>query len=121
MPTPPSRERLDLEQKVLRLLCQTGIDPTSRYGISLALQPVHFRDPLNRTVYEEIRALGSVPHDRFRELLTARVNNRGVPDCDFEVLFAPETVHQGQLEDLARSVAVLKSLSQAEAGSSFAE
>ena len=119
MPFPLSRERLDLEWKVLCSLCRANIDPTSRYGISLALQPVHFREPSNRIVFEEIRALGAIPRDRFRELLPARVNNRGVPDFNFDSLFAAENVTLEELKEIAGAVRALRELYQVEADSLF--
>ncbi len=102
-----SRERLDLEQQVLRILCHPRTDPTSRYGISLALPSVHFREPSNRIVFEEIRAAGTIPWDRLRELLPARVNNRGVPDFDFDRLFAEENAALEDAQEMARVIRAL--------------
>ncbi len=119
MPRPLSRERLDLEGRILRLLCNTKTDPTSRYGISLALLPVHFREPSNRIVFEEIRALGAIPWDRLRELLPARVNNRGVPDFNFDSLFAAENVTPEELKEIAGAVRALRELGQVETDSRF--
>ncbi len=118
MAAPLSHERLDLEWKVLRLLSDPTTDPTSRYGISLALEPSHFRQPSNRVVYEEIRALGAMPYDRFRELLLARVNNRGVPDFPFDSLFGSEGHWGSESANLTDSPRALRDLSQREAARS---
>lgn len=103
-----TRERLDLEAQVLRLLCHAQIDTTSRYGISLALEPAHFHEPANRVVFEEIRALGAIPWDRLRGLLPTRVNNRGVPDFDFDGLFGAQSATLADLKKMARAVRALR-------------
>lgn len=107
MPAPLTPERLALEWKILRSLCDAQTDPTSRYGISLALEPVYFREPANRIVFEEIRALGSMANDRFRELLPARVNNRGVPDFDFDRLFSADGPALKDPKEMARAIRAL--------------
>ena len=108
MAEPLSRARLDLEWQVLRSLCHPKTDATSRYGISLVLQPAHFREPSNRIVVEQIRALGAIPWNRLRELLPTRVNNRGVPDFDFDRLFASENAAFADPKEMARAIRALQ-------------
>jgi len=45
-------------------------------------------------VFEEIRDLGSIESRRLRELLPARVTNRGFPDFDLNELLAPREVSE---------------------------
>ena len=87
MSAPLTPERLAVEWKVLRLLCHARMQPSGVLAISSVIQPHHFREPSNRVVYEELLALGPVPYERLRELLTARVTRRGLPDLDFDDLF----------------------------------
>ncbi len=73
------------------------MQPGGVLALSSLLQPNHFREPSNRVVYEELLALGPVPYERLREILSTRVTRRGLPDLDFDELFLwPEST-----EDLA--------------------
>ena len=114
MLTPLSRERLDLEWKVLRLLCHERMRPGSALALSTVLQPRHFREPSNRIVFEELLALGAVPYARLRELLSARVTRRGLPDLNFDDLFLwPESTEDLSTE-MVRAIKRLVTLSEIE-------
>ena len=114
MSAPLTPERLAVEWKVLRLLCHARMQPGGVLALSSVLQPHHFREPSNRVVYEELLALGPVPFERLRELLTARVTRRGLPDLDFDDLFLwPESA--GDLAtEMVRAIKQLVALDEIE-------
>jgi hypothetical protein len=63
-----------------------------------------FDDPLHRTVLEEISALGPVAPPILRQLLPARITNRGFPDFDLRAFLGPDQVNENDVEELFRSV-----------------
>src|ERR1700746_2085010 len=75
--------REQLEKDTLRLLCSDLIPPAIRMQLSGKLADYRIHQDLNQVVYEEIAALGETPARRLKELLPARMTNRGFPD--FEV------------------------------------
>jgi hypothetical protein len=75
-----SRERL--EKDALLLLCSELIPPATRVRLSGQLAHHGFCRDLARVVFEEITALGEIPARRLRELLPARMTNRGFPDFE---------------------------------------
>ena len=75
-----SRERL--EKDALLLLCSELIPPATRVRLSGQLAHHGFIGDLARVVFEEISALGEIPARRLRELLPARMTNRGFPDFE---------------------------------------
>ena len=103
MNTDTQNGRFDLEKNTLRLLCSVLIKSGTRVEICKLLDPAVFQDPLRRTVFEEIRLLGSVDSRRLRELLPARVTNRGFPDFDLHELLAPHQVSENEIDQLFES------------------
>ena len=75
------------------------------------LDPIVFDDPLHRVVFEEIREMGSIDSRRLRELLPARVTNRGFPDFDLNELLAPREVTEKEIDHLFESALQLLDLS----------
>jgi len=75
-----SREQL--EKDALRLLCSDLIPAATRVRLSGQLAQYGFCNDLARVVYEEIAALGAIAARRLRELLPARMTNRGFPDFE---------------------------------------
>ena len=71
-----------LENDALRLLCSDLIPAATRVRLSGQLSNYRFCRDLARVVYEEITALGETPARRLRELLPARMTNRGFPDYE---------------------------------------
>lgn len=106
-----SNGRLPLERNTLRLLCSVLLKPGTRLEICRLLDPDVFQDPLRRVVFEEIRALGAVESRRLRELLPARVTNRGFPDFDLHELLAPHQVTEAEIDKLFEGVLQLLDLS----------
>jgi len=95
---------LQLERNTLRLLCSVLLKPGTRLEICRLLDPGVFHDPMRRVVFEEIRALGAVESRRLRELLPARVANRGFPDFDLHDFLAPHEVSEAEIDKLFEGV-----------------
>ena len=92
-----------LEKNTLRFLCSVLIKGGTRGEICCLLDPSVFQDPLRRVVFEEIRELGAIDSRRLRELLPARVTNRGFPDFDLQAFLAPHEVTEQEIDQLFES------------------
>jgi hypothetical protein len=99
MHVPKSKDKVQLERDTLRLLCSVLIKSGTRQEICKLIDPAVFQDPLQRVMFEEIRDLGAVESRRLRQLLPARVTNRGFPDFDLHEFLAP---HQATEEDIEK-------------------
>ena len=80
MGMPDVTEHIRMERDMLRLLCSVLIKPDTRVEICRMLGPTNFIEPLQRIVFEEIRALGPIDSTQLRLLLPVCVTNRGFPD-----------------------------------------
>lgn len=100
-----------LEKNTLRFLCSVLIKGGTRGEICRLLDPSVFQDPLRRVVFEEIRELGPVDSRRLRELLPARVTNRGFPDFDLTSFLSPQEVTGKEVDQLFESALQLLDLS----------
>src|SRR5207249_11606307 len=98
-----SASRPLLERNTLRFLCWVLIKGGTRGEICRLLDPGVFQDPLRRVVFEEIRELGSIDSRRLRELLPARVTNRGVPGFDLKSFLAAQEVSNKESDELFQS------------------
>ena len=67
------------------------------------VEPSKFLEPLQRVLFEEIRALGPVDARQLLQLLPARVTNRGFPDFDLDDLLTPKLVSERDIEKLFQS------------------
>jgi len=114
MHIPDSDSRFQLQKNTLRFLCSVLIKKGTRVEICKLLDPVVFEDPLHRAVFEEIRDMGSVDSRRLRELLPARVTNRGFPDFDLTQLLAPYEVSEKEIDHLFESALQLLDISHPE-------
>jgi hypothetical protein len=99
-----SQKKLQKEKNTLRLLCSVLIKPGTRVEICNLLHPGVFHDPLQRVVFEEICELGAIDSRRLREMLPARVTNRGFPDFDLHAFLAPHEVSQKEIDKIFESV-----------------
>jgi hypothetical protein len=99
----PANGGFPLKRDTLRLLCSVLLKPGTRLEICRLLDSGVFHDPLERVVFEEIRALGSVDSRRLRELLPSRVTNRGFPDFDLHEFLAPHEVSEAEIDKLFES------------------
>lgn len=96
----------------MRLLCSVLIQPKTRQEFCNSLTPDVFLDPVRRTLFEEISGLGAIPSKQLRELLPARVTNRGFPDFDLDELLEPKVVNEAELAKLFEGVFRLLQLSE---------
>ena len=103
--------RFQLQKNTLRFLCSVLIKSGTRSEICKLLDPGVFDDPLHRVVFEEIRDMGAVDSRRLREVLPARVTNRGFPDFDLKLLLAPYEVSEKEIDHLFESALQLLDLS----------
>ena len=94
----------ELERKTLRLLCSVLLKPVTRVELVGLLDAELFTEALNRTVFEEIAETGAVSSKKLRELLPARITNRGFPDFDLKEFLAPEMASEAEIEKLYESV-----------------
>jgi len=108
--------RFQLQKNTIRFLCSVLIKSGTRAEICKLLDPSVFEDPLHRVVFEEIRDMGSVDSRRLRELLPARVTNRGFPDFDLKQLLAPYEVSEKEIDHLFESALQLLDLSHPDEG-----
>jgi hypothetical protein len=102
-PFSESAQHAAMERDTLRLLCSVLIKPGTRVEICRLLHPGVFLDGLRRTVFEEILALGAIQSNRLRELLPARVTNRGFPEFDLDELLQPKLATEAEIEKLFES------------------
>jgi hypothetical protein len=102
---------LQLERDTLRLLCSVLIKSGTRLEICRLLDPAVFQDPLQRVVFEEIRALGAIESRRLREILPSKVTNRGFPEFELRDFLAPHEVTESEIDKLFESALQLLDVS----------
>jgi hypothetical protein len=93
-----------IEKKALRLLLSDLLQPTTRMELLRLMDKQLFADQLHRVVYEEMRQMGQVSARKLRELLPARITNRGFPEFDWEEFLGPKMVTEKEIEELYASV-----------------
>jgi hypothetical protein len=98
-----ANERIAAERDLLRLLCSVLVKPVTRVELCRLVEPSKFVEPLQRVLFEEIRALGPVDAKQLLQLLPARVTNRGFPDFDLDDLLTPKLVSKSDIERLFQS------------------
>jgi hypothetical protein len=99
----PKENRVEAERNTLRLLCSVLIKAGTRIEICRMLDPSVFSDFLHRVVFEEIIDAGAIESRRLRQILPAKVTNRGFPDFDLAELLAPSEVSEKEIERLFES------------------
>jgi hypothetical protein len=109
-----SKRSFQLERNTLRLLCSAFIRPGTRVGICQLLHPGVFQNPFERVVFEEIRDVGAIESQRLREILPARVTNRGFPDFDLHDLLAPQQSSEKDIDKIFESALQLLDLSHSD-------
>jgi hypothetical protein len=103
MNTPNSTEHAAAERDLLRLLCSVLVKPVTRVELCRFVDPEKFVDPVQRVLFEEIRALGPIDSNVLLQTLPARVTNRGFPDFDLDELLTPKLVSEKDIEKLFQS------------------
>ena len=95
-------EQEELERKTLRLLCSVLLKPVTRVELAGLLDAELFTEALHR---------------KLRELLPARITNRGFPDFDLKEFLAPELASEAEIEKLFESVLKMIEMRHGEAES----
>jgi hypothetical protein len=114
MSTSNITEHIGIERDTLRLLCSVLLKPATRVELCGLLDSDSFYEPLQRIVFEEIRALGTVDAKQLLQLLPGRVTNRGFPDFDLQDLLTPKLVSEQEIEKLFHSALRLMNLDDAD-------
>jgi hypothetical protein len=118
MNVPNSIEHVAAERDLLRLLCSMLVKPVTRVELCRLVDPDKFVDPVQRVLFEEIRALGQVDAKLLLQMLPARVTNRGFPDFDLDELLTPKLVSEEDIEKLFQSALRLIDVDEADESSS---
>jgi hypothetical protein len=118
MNVPNSIEHVAAERDLLRLLCSMLVKPVTRIELCRLVDPDKFVDPVQRVLFEEIRALGQVDAKLLLQMLPARVTNRGFPDFDLDELLTPKLVSEEDIEKLFQSALRLIDVDEADESSS---
>jgi hypothetical protein len=111
-------EHTSMERDTLRLLCSVLVKPATRVELCRLLQPDSFFEPLQRIIFEEVRALGAVDAKQLLQLLPGRITNRGFPDFEMEDLLTPKLVSEQDIEKLFHSALRLMNLEEQDEESS---
>jgi len=96
-------EHIAAERDLLRLLCSVLVKPVTRVELCHLIDPSKFVEPLQRVLFEEIRALGAIDSKRLLQALPARVTNRGFPDFELDDLLTTKLVSEEDIERLFQS------------------
>jgi hypothetical protein len=118
MMTSNASERIAAERDLLRLLCSVLVKPVTRVELCRLIDPAKFVEPVQRVLFEEIRALGPIDSKRLLQSLPERVTNRGFPDFDLEDLLTPKLVSEKDIERLFQSALRLIDLDDSSEGPS---
>ena len=98
----------ELELAALRALCQGSTDGSLlREGLGI-LAGHRFVEPLHQVFFEVLETISSDNPAVIRDLLPARLNNRGFPDFDLEIYFRPNSLTRAQALELFRHLAAEK-------------
>lgn len=100
----PTRARNHQERNALRLLCSNLIQPVTRQELCGLLGAEMFLSPLHVVVFEEIAAMGTAPARTLRQMLPARVTNRGFPDFAMKEFLGRDQATEQEIEELFASV-----------------
>ena len=92
------------EKDALRLLCSDLVPAATRVRLSGQLVQYGFCNDFARVVYEEIAALGAIPARRLRELLPARVTDRGFPDFELNQFLGRREGMDDEIEKWSESL-----------------
>jgi hypothetical protein len=96
-------DHISAERDLLRLLCSVLVKPVTRVELCRLIDPGKFLEPLQRVLFEEIRAMGPIDAKLLLQSLPGRVTNRGFPDFDLDDLLTPKLVTEREIENLFQS------------------
>jgi hypothetical protein len=96
----------DLELAALRILCQgTPRGPMLRTGARL-LADYRFTDPAYEVFFAALWDTPTEDPAAIRSQLAGRINNRGFPDLELDILFVPHGLTHEQALELLRQLAL---------------
>jgi hypothetical protein len=93
-----------IERNALRLLCSDLLQPATRVELVGLMDEELFADELYRAMYEELREMGPIAARKLREVLPARIMNRGFPEFDWKEFLGADRATEKEIEELYRSV-----------------
>jgi hypothetical protein len=96
--------REQFERDAIRLLCSDLIEPGTRAQLADLLKEYVFVDGMNHAVFEAIVGAGAVPARQLRELLPARVTNRGFPDFELKEYLGRNGAAEDDIDKLFESL-----------------
>jgi hypothetical protein len=99
-----------MERDALRLLLSSRVKPGTRQEICRLLQPSDFVDPLHRSVFEEVKASGSIGSRRLRAELAGHLIRRGFLGFNLDKLLVGRLAHEVEIEKLFQSTLCLLKL-----------
>jgi hypothetical protein len=88
------------ERSSLRLLCSNLIQPSTRVELCNLVEPSLFLNDLHRTIFDEIRRMGSIPASELRKDLENRVAVCGYNNFKLAEFLSPEVASEGEIEEL---------------------
>jgi len=96
--------KAEAERTVLRAMCVGALGRTVwREGVDL-LADYRFADNVHQLIFEAMREIQTDDPLIIRELLPARLNNKGFPDLDLETYFQPHNFPANQTIALIRAL-----------------
>lgn len=81
------KEQFLRERRNIQFLCSGKLSAEERTELCQKWKAEQFVDQTHRILFEEIVRLGAVSERQLRELLPARVTNRGFPDVEIHEYF----------------------------------
>ena len=96
--------KAEAERTVLRAMCVGALGRTVwREGMDL-LAVYRFADNVHQLIFDTVREIHTGDPLILRELLPARLNNKGFPDLDLDTYFQPHTFPANQTIALIRAL-----------------
>ena len=96
--------KAEAERTVLRAMCVGALGRTVwREGVAL-LADYRFADNVHQLIFDTVREIHTGDPLILRQLLPARLNNKGFPDLDLDTYFQPHIFTAGQTIALIRAL-----------------
>lgn len=105
MARPTSAEILQLEIRMLRLLCRLENPSPQKRSLLDGLRTYRFRNLICQVIYESLRELPPVPVAGLAPELAAELTRRGFPDADLNPFFeSPDPDGTDDAEELLQKL-----------------
>ncbi|HEV2381753.1 MAG TPA: hypothetical protein VG206_18445 [Terriglobia bacterium] len=96
---------LDLERRVLAVLCQSGGEGAVRGQARQLLTNYRWSDAAHQAAFEIVMSFPGASCQALRDQLPARLTRRGFPDFDFQALFNVPIPSPSNAEEWMRELA----------------